>query len=107
VTNLWMEALDNFSPVMWANSVRHCEDLISGDWRREMGTYTVENIPPIIITLADSDNGNLSFSSDSSDDENGSPSKNVNLETTTENRLEEAAFSLFVVVVCSFLLFST
>jgi hypothetical protein len=47
-----MEALDNFSPVMWANSVRHCEDLISGDWRREMGTYTLENIPPIIITLA-------------------------------------------------------
>jgi hypothetical protein len=47
-----MEALDNVSPVMWANSVRHCEDLISGDWRREMGTYTLENIPPIIITLA-------------------------------------------------------
>jgi hypothetical protein len=55
VTNLWMEALDNFSPVMWTNSVRHCEDLISGDWRREMGTYTLENIPPIIITLADSE----------------------------------------------------
>jgi hypothetical protein len=64
-----MEALDNFSPVMWTNSVRHCEDLISGDWRREMGTYTLENIPPIIITLADSDNESLSFSSDSSDDD--------------------------------------
>jgi hypothetical protein len=69
VANLWMEALDNFSTVMWANSVRHCDNLISEDWRREMGTYSLENIPPIIITLE-----SLSLSSDSSDDKNGSPS---------------------------------
>jgi hypothetical protein len=45
---------------MWANNVRHCNDLIREDWKKLMGNLPIEDIPPIIIQL--------SAESDSEDD---------------------------------------
>ncbi|KAJ3649678.1 hypothetical protein Zmor_021405 [Zophobas morio] len=40
---------------MWKNSIRHCEELILADWHKEMGNFPLDSIPPVIISLADSD----------------------------------------------------
>ncbi|KAJ3645914.1 hypothetical protein Zmor_023533 [Zophobas morio] len=45
---------------MWANSVRHCEELIREDWKKLMGNLPIDDILPIIIQL--------SAESDSEDD---------------------------------------
>ena len=55
---------------MWANSVRHCEELIREDWKKLMGNLPIDDIPPIIIQLsAESDSeddwGSEHFESDS------------------------------------------
>ncbi|KAJ3652635.1 hypothetical protein Zmor_018583 [Zophobas morio] len=55
VTHLWLEALNNFDSQMWRNSIRHCEELILADWYKEMGNFPLDSIPPVIISLADSD----------------------------------------------------
>jgi hypothetical protein len=31
---------------LWANSVRHCEELIREDWKKLMGNLPIEDIPP-------------------------------------------------------------
>jgi hypothetical protein len=41
-----------FSFNIWANSVRHCEELIREDWKKLMGNLPVEDITPIIIQLS-------------------------------------------------------
>ncbi|KAJ3652178.1 hypothetical protein Zmor_018166 [Zophobas morio] len=55
VTHLWLEALNTFDSQMWKNSIRHCEELILADWHKEIGNFRLDNIPPVIISLADSD----------------------------------------------------
>jgi hypothetical protein len=35
-----------FSFNIWANSVRHCEELIREDWKKLMGNLPIEDIPP-------------------------------------------------------------
>ncbi|KAJ3666474.1 hypothetical protein Zmor_001915 [Zophobas morio] len=67
---MWSRALENFTPDMWANSVRHCEELIREDWKKLMGNLPIDDIPPIIIQLsAESDSeddwGSEHFESDS------------------------------------------
>jgi transposase len=64
VTNLWKTALSNYTPQMWANSVAHCEKLIKDDWQKLMGNFPIDDIPPIIISLAESDEESSEFSSD-------------------------------------------
>jgi hypothetical protein len=34
-----------FSFNIWANSVRHCEELIREDWKKLMGNLPIEDIP--------------------------------------------------------------
>ena len=66
VPDLWHEALSKYTPEMWMNSVNHCERLIRDDWKRLMGNESVRDIPPIIISLADSDEESIaSFTSES------------------------------------------
>ncbi|EFA13655.1 hypothetical protein TcasGA2_TC016143 [Tribolium castaneum] len=56
VRALWQEALSSFTVDMWRNSVKHCEKLIKDDWARYMGAFTsVDDIPPVIISLAESE----------------------------------------------------
>jgi hypothetical protein len=40
---------------MWSDSITHCEKLITQDWQKLMGNFSYRDIPPIIISLADSD----------------------------------------------------
>jgi hypothetical protein len=37
---------------MWVNSVHHCKEVISEDWKKLMGNLPIEDIPPIIIQLS-------------------------------------------------------
>jgi hypothetical protein len=53
VKQMWQKAIDHFTPEMWHNSVRHCEDIIREDWRKLMGNAPIEDIPPIIIRLGE------------------------------------------------------
>lgn len=55
VSNLWTEALSSFNAKMWQNSIRHCEQIIQNDWRKHMGNFSVQDIPPIIVSLIGSD----------------------------------------------------
>lgn len=55
VKQMWLKAIDNFTPQMWSNSVRHCEQLILEDWKKLMGNAPIQDLPPFIIQLADSD----------------------------------------------------
>ncbi|KAJ3655607.1 hypothetical protein Zmor_014729 [Zophobas morio] len=69
VANLWKKALSKYTPEMWLNSVKHCEQIINEDRVRLMGNESVQDIPPIIISLADSDDESIiSFRSESTDD---------------------------------------
>jgi transposase len=54
VSRLWQEALVNYTPEMWANSVQHCENLIKSDWNKMMGNFPIKDMPPIIVNLAES-----------------------------------------------------
>ena len=49
---MWSTALENFTPDMWANSVRHCEELIREDWKKLMGNLPTENIPTNMLQLS-------------------------------------------------------
>jgi len=64
VANLWRDALSKCTPDMWQNFCKHCEKLISADWTKHMGHLSVENIPPFIISLEESDS-ELATDSDS------------------------------------------
>lgn len=55
IPNLWQIALNQFTEQMWKNSIAHCESLIKNDWIKYMGTSSIENVPPVIISLAESD----------------------------------------------------
>lgn len=55
VSNLWREALSKCTPDMWQNYCNHCAKLISEDWAKHMGTCSIENVPPFIISLGESD----------------------------------------------------
>jgi uncharacterized protein YkwD len=67
VKKMWLEAISHFTPEMWSNSVKHCEQLIKQDWQKLMGNASIEDIPPFIIQVAaDSD----SESDVEDDDEN-------------------------------------
>lgn len=44
-----------FTPDMWKNSIRHVETIIKEDWTKHMGNTSLENVPPIIIELGQSD----------------------------------------------------
>ena len=68
VTKVWKEGLDRFTPQMWQNSVNHCQKLIKEDWKKYMGNFSLEEIPPIIISLAESDDSDSDFDSDSDDE---------------------------------------
>lgn len=67
VHKLWRIALSNFTEQMWKNSIAHCETLIKNDWIKYMGTCSVADIPPVIISLteSDTDESDMEFSSDS------------------------------------------
>jgi hypothetical protein len=52
---------------MWKNSIRHVETIIKEDWTKHMGNTSLENVPPIIIELGQSD-------TESSDSEHDSES---------------------------------
>ncbi|KAJ3644151.1 hypothetical protein Zmor_026823 [Zophobas morio] len=67
--NLWVEAINSFTPELWRNSIKYCEQLICDGWRKDMGSFGVQHIPPIIINLAkDADDSDSDFLI-SSDDE--------------------------------------
>jgi hypothetical protein len=55
VRRVWEEALLHFTPDMWKKSVDHCEKIVKDDWRQYMGNFSISNIPPIIISLVESD----------------------------------------------------
>jgi hypothetical protein len=40
---------------MWQHFCRYCEELISEDWAKLMGNLSFENVPPLIISLGESD----------------------------------------------------
>ena len=42
--NLWTEAVYNFTPEIWQNSIRRCEKLIEEDWKKAMGNFSVQDI---------------------------------------------------------------
>ncbi|KAJ3658528.1 hypothetical protein Zmor_010262 [Zophobas morio] len=58
--HLWAEAIANFTPEMWQNCIQNCEKLIEDDWHKAMGNFSVEDIPPIIISLADDSGSDIS-----------------------------------------------
>lgn len=61
VKETWQKALGHYTPEMWANSVRHCEELIKKDWTTLMGNSLITDLPPVIIQLAeDSDSSSNS-----------------------------------------------
>jgi transposase len=71
ISDLWREALNHFDTTMWKNSISHCEKLIKADWLTMMGNSDIRDIPPIIISLAESDSdmeSDFQFSSDSETD---------------------------------------
>ena len=70
VKELWLQAIDKFTPQMWFNSVRHCEEIIKNDWKKLMGNAPVEDIPPIIIQLSEDSDDESVFGDDFSDFEN-------------------------------------
>ncbi|KAJ3661935.1 hypothetical protein Zmor_006308 [Zophobas morio] len=53
--NLWIEAIYNFTPEMWQNSITHCEKLLEEDWKKAMGNFSVQDIPPITVKLTEDD----------------------------------------------------
>lgn len=55
VANLWLDALSKCTPDMWQNFCKHCETLISEEWVKFMENISIENIPPFIISLTESD----------------------------------------------------
>jgi transposase len=55
VRNLWCESLARCTSDIWKNNIKHCEKLINDDWTKYMGHCTVDNIPPILISLAESE----------------------------------------------------
>jgi len=57
VYDMWQKALEQITPEIWANCVKHAEAIIEKDWQREVH-YDVE---PLVI--------NLNESSDDKDDE--------------------------------------
>jgi transposase len=69
VANLWRQALSKCTPDMWKNYSAHCEKLISDDWAKHMGTLSFENIPPIIISLGESESESDDSVSDNDDSE--------------------------------------
>ena len=70
VQKLWLEVLSKCSPTMWQNFCSHTEKLILADWKKHMGNLSVENIPPFIIELGESDSeSDNDMNSDSSSDD--------------------------------------
>ncbi|KAJ3660720.1 hypothetical protein Zmor_005156 [Zophobas morio] len=67
IKHLWIEAMSKYTPEMWTSSVIHCENIIKDDWQRMMGNTSVKDIPPVIISLGESDS-----ESDLSSDEDDS-----------------------------------
>jgi hypothetical protein len=47
--------LNNCDGGMWSNAIKHCEALISQDWTKLMGNFSIDEIPPFIINLEESD----------------------------------------------------
>jgi hypothetical protein len=66
--NLWSTALSLYTQEMWTRSVEHCERIIEEDWEKLMGNLSFHDIPPVIISLAESDNESMSSQNLSSDD---------------------------------------
>jgi transposase len=64
IENLWLESLSKCSPSFWEHYVKHVEDIIDKDWLPLMGNYSVQEIPPIIIRLNESDSEDDDFVSD-------------------------------------------
>src|SRR5699024_249696 len=67
VKQMWLQALLQFTPNMWQNSIAHCEQVMKDDWVKLMGNAPLAGIPPIIIQLSESDS---EWDSESSDAEN-------------------------------------
>jgi hypothetical protein len=55
VADLWLESILKCTPEIWQNYCMHCEELIASAWTKHMGNFSVANIPPFIISCADSD----------------------------------------------------
>jgi hypothetical protein len=64
VKNLWTEALIKCTPDEWTNYVRHVEDIIDTDWKKCIGNCTIDNTPPVIVTLGESDSEDDQYFSD-------------------------------------------
>jgi transposase len=55
VEKLWAIALSSYTSEMGQHSIVDCERLIQSDWIKEKGNLPVEDIPPIIVNLGESD----------------------------------------------------
>lgn len=53
--DLWLESLRQCTAQTWKNFCVHCENLVREEWVREMGQTSFEDMPPFIISLAESD----------------------------------------------------
>ena len=62
---MWTEALDQCTPEVWENCVRHTEDLIRNWYEREKILDVTVN--ELIINVGDDDDSSTEESSDSSD----------------------------------------
>ncbi|KAL1513242.1 hypothetical protein ABEB36_002675 [Hypothenemus hampei] len=49
VLNVWQESLSKITSDMWANYIKHTEQLIIDDWKKYMGNMDIVNVPPLII----------------------------------------------------------
>jgi hypothetical protein len=68
IKNLWSTALSLYTQEMWTRSVEHCERIIEKDLKKLMGNLSFHDIPPVIMSLAESDNTSMSSQNLSSDD---------------------------------------
>jgi hypothetical protein len=68
IKNLWSTALSLYTQEMWTRSVEHCERIIDKDWEKLMGNLSFHDIPPVVISLSESDNESMSSQNLSSDD---------------------------------------
>ena len=53
VTDVWQEALSTCTSDMWVNFIKHCDKIIQDDWTKYMGHLTLDNIPPVIVSITE------------------------------------------------------
>jgi transposase len=108
VANLWAEALFSYTPEMWQNTIAHCEELIKSDWIKEMGNSSIDNVPPVIINLADSDDEesglDLSDSDQDNDEHEDEPEPEYRPSSGSNNKTSCIASGLLLLLYFLFLI---